>query len=97
MSGGGEPGARFLFGDYHIEPTLQFGLDRGVRSVVPYGIFQIAPVIAELIRGERVERVFRLVDGQRFGRHRQRAPHGKAVYLTGTRRTGKDIFGSRPR
>jgi hypothetical protein len=56
-----------------------FGLDRGVWSVVLYGIFQIAPVIAELIRGERVERVFRLVDGQWFGRHRQRAPHGKAV------------------
>jgi hypothetical protein len=79
MSGGGEPGARFLFGYYHIEPTLQFGLDRGVLSVVLYGIFQIAPVIAKLIRGERVERVFRLVDEQWFGRHRQRAPHGKVV------------------
>jgi hypothetical protein len=79
LSGGGEPGARFLLGDYHIEPALQFGLDRGVWSVVLYGIFQVAPVIAELIRGERVERVFRLVDGQWFGRHRQRAPHGKAV------------------
>jgi hypothetical protein len=79
MSGGSEPGARFLFGDYRTEPTSQFGLDRGVWSDGLYGIFQIVPVIADLIRGERVERVFRLVDGQWFGRHRQRAPHGKAV------------------
>jgi hypothetical protein len=79
MSGDSEPGARFLFGDYRTEPTSQFGLDRGVWSDGLYGIFQVAPVIADLIRGERVERVFRLVDGQWFGRHRQRAPHGKAV------------------
>jgi hypothetical protein len=79
MSGGGEPDARFLFGDYRTEPTSQFGPDRGVWSDGLYGIFQIVPVIADLIRGERVERVFRLVDRQWFGRHRQRAPHGKAV------------------
>jgi hypothetical protein len=79
MSGGSEPGARFLFGDYRTEPMSQFGLDRGVWSDGLYGIFQVVPVIAELIGGELVKRVFRLVDGLWFGRHRQRAPHGKAV------------------
>ena len=79
MSGGGEPGARFLFGDYHIEPTLQFGLDRGVWSVVLHGILQIAPVIAELIVGERVKRVFRLVDRQWFAALWRRASTVPAV------------------
>jgi hypothetical protein len=69
---GGQPGPVVLLGDHIIEPGLQVAPRRrhGVHPVAGRDSeFQLAALVAQLGRGERVQGMFRLFDGWRVGGH----------------------------
>jgi hypothetical protein len=63
-SGTGDPGAVFLLGDHLVEGGLQIGPhggDGGLMAEELDGAFELAAVGLQLVRGEGVQGVLRLV------------------------------------
>jgi len=61
---GGQPGAVVLLGDHAIKLRLELVTSRGHRSLLieeRNGSLQVAAVVAQLVRGQGVERVLRPV------------------------------------
>ena len=67
----GQPGAVFLLGDHCLELAAQVSLDRGIGRDPRDGALQLAAVVAQLIRGQRVHRMLGRLDGHVPGGRRR--------------------------
>src|SRR5579859_6890010 len=64
---GGDLGALVLLAEHSVEGGLQVAADRRDRVLLVQerdGVFQPAPVVRQFVRGQGMQRMFRLVDGR---------------------------------
>src|SRR5580700_6072566 len=93
---GSQPGAVVLLGYHVIEPGLQVAprLWYGIHPVVVRdGFFQLATLVAQFGRGERVQGMFRRLDGCWVGGHGRLVLTASGTGLDGTPRTRRRFAG----